>query len=658
MEQCSALPSINGKFSDPPTTDILETRPTSGVFTVRRALGMIPKSAGATSVARRTRHSEVAMISSWQQHESLLQRPSSSNVTSRNASTERRTERDKQPGNAIQNDSTDAFQRLRNDNALFRQENDLLRAKLVEKMRGQSKVVAGGQYRATSASPVAKVPPTPNSGCSKCSIARARAIKAHQESEQAHAATAELREYVDKIEASQHKLWEERSCNVNEIAKLREKLAEKAEHCILVETECAKLDKQVKRLQSEIDSTKFTQPFVEQEIVDNATQCTLQQSYDEESMADQQCEIEILKGEVQLLKQQRDEREQDLDKVSKTLEEIQMAMKLEKEQRDSEKSACNGEISQYKRRVLELEEINKTLQVSVQDIHQSREKELQLIQRANQETRDHVIAKEAEIQQLVKQHKTETLAVEQRNQTLIKALKVRIAQKVADVERLHALLAHHSTVKKENEAMKTRILDLEERIQYLISSNDLQQQQTVDLAQIERDKLLSEGAAEQHRLSEALNTLQQENRSLKTRISEVEAELADRDELMQSQKRSHERALECLVESSLRLCVVAPTVNVQLNTNGANKLNVSKDSSELASIMCRSTPQQDRIKCVIENDVLPQFTSVFLQEDDNASPQADVPMTRWLQELLQDMQARIATQLENIYSTTSGSSNE
>lgn len=56
---------------------------------------------------------------------------------------------------------------------------------------------------------------------------------------------------------------------------------------------------------------------------------------------------------------------------------------------------------------------------------------------------------------------------------------------------------------------------------------------------------------------------------------------------------------------------------------------------------------------MIESEVLPLFTSVFAQADDNASPQADVPMTRWLQELLQDMQTRIAAQLENIYSTAS-----
>ncbi|KAG6959324.1 hypothetical protein JG687_00008863 [Phytophthora cactorum] len=599
------------------------------------------------------------MTSTWQQYENQTQRPSSSHVTPRDAPTERRTERLKDPQNAFQGESRDEVQQLRDENATFRHENDLLRTKLVEKMRGQSKVVAGGQYRAASASTVARAPLAPSSVCTKCSTARTKAIKAHQESEQAQAATVELREYVAKIEASQQRLWEDRSSHVNEIAKLREKLAEKVEQCLLIEAECIKLDNQVRRLQSENDITKFTQPLVEKEVVDNATQCALQQSCDEESSADQLCEMAGLKAEVQLLNQQRDEREQDLKRISKDLEEVQMAMKLEKEKRDNETSLWHGERSEYKRRVLELEQINKTLQVSVQDLQHTHQKELQLLQRTNQEIRENVVAKEAEIQQLNKQHKTETLAVEQRQQTLVKALKVRIEQKVADVERLHALLADHSTVKKSNAAMKTHIQDLEEQLQSLISNNDLQQQQTADLALIERNKLLSEGAAEQRRLSEALSTFQQENRSLLTRISEVEAELEDRDVLMQRQKRSHDRVMERLVDSSLRLCVVAPTVNVQLNTNGAtmaSKMRKDKDSS--LSVICRSTPQEETIKRVIENDVLPQFTSVFLQEDDNASPLADVPMTYWLQELLHDMQARIAAQLENIYSTASANGTE
>ncbi|KAF1787851.1 hypothetical protein GQ600_12860 [Phytophthora cactorum] len=255
---------------------------------------MVPKSAGATSVARRFRHSEVAMTSTWQQYENQTQRPSSSHVTPRDAPTERRTERLKDPQNAFQGESRDEVQQLRDENATFRHENDLLRTKLVE-----NKVVAGGQYRAASASTVARAPLAPSSVCTKCSTARTKAIKAHQESEQAQAATVELREYVAKIEASQQRLWEDRSSHVNEIAKLREKLAEKVEQCLLIEAECIKLDNQVRRLQSENDITKFTQPLVEKEVVDNATQCALQQSCDEESSADQLCEMAGLKAEVQ-----------------------------------------------------------------------------------------------------------------------------------------------------------------------------------------------------------------------------------------------------------------------------------------------------------------------------------------------------------------------
>ncbi|KAG7381095.1 hypothetical protein PHYPSEUDO_006471 [Phytophthora pseudosyringae] len=688
MEQRSALPSLNGKDQPVmPKAHAPETRPTSSVSTGgRRALGTLPKSA---SVVRRTRHSDVVMPSSWQPpHENQVQRSStprdgstgrvSTSTThhpgklgvERDAQLQQQAERLREPEDR---DSRDEVMQLRDENATFRRENDLLRTMLVEKMRGQSKVVAGGQFRAASASTVARVSVASSSACTKCSTARTRAIKAHQETEQAEAATSELRKYVDHMEAAQQRLWEERSSLVNEIAQLRDKLAEKVEECFLVEAECTKLDKQVKMWQPENDMAELpTRPLKQKEVVDNATQCTFQQRCDDELQAVQVREIVSLKAELQLLVQQLDASDQGLQRVSKDLEEARKVANLEKEQRDNESSLWRGERSEYKRRILELEESEKTLRISIYDLQHAHQKELQLSQKANLELRADVVAKEADLQLINQQHKTETSARQQQQQTLVKALKVRIEHKVADVDRLHALLADHNGEKAAKAAMKEQIQDLEVHVQTLtkenaklIADNHFQQQQAAESAQIERDKLLSEGAADQRRLSEALSALQSDNRSLQTRISGAEAELAEQEVLMLRQKRSHARAMERLLESSLRLCVVAPTVNVQLNTNAANlagkisssisteKTPKDKNSSEMTSVTCRSTPQQDSIRQAIENDVLPLFTSVFLQGDDDASPQADVPMTRWLQDLLHDMQERIAAQLESIYSTAS-----
>lgn len=535
-------------------------------------------------------------------------------------------------------------------------------------MRGQSKVVAGGQFRAASASMSlsAKVPITPSSVCTKCSTARARAIIARQVSEQAQADTTELRKYVDTIEATQQRLWDERSTHVDEIMQLRDKLAEKVEECVLFEAEYTKLDKQLKMMQpgNKIKEL-FTQQPEEQEQVDEATQCTLQQSCDDKINAAQLREISTLKEENQLLAQQLDRRDQELHRVLKDLKESQKEVTLEKERCEREAQLRLGDNSKLKRQVVELEQTEEKLRESLQDFQNVHQKELQDIQETHRQSHKDVVVKETALKVLDQHHKAETKAREQRHQSIINALKVRIEQKVADVDRLHALVSKHTSEKVLNATMKKQIQDLEEQVQMLMTesaqstaANLLQQQRAAQVARNERDKLLREGAAEQLRLTEGFNAVKHDNRSLQTRISELEAELADHDELMQRLKRSHAQAMECLLESSLRLCVVAPTVNVQLNTNGVDLSSKTNNSSTEKVVMCRSTPQQDNIKRVIENDVLRRFTSVFLQNDDNSSPEVNVPLSRWLQDLLQDMQARISAQLESIYSTASANSSE
>ncbi|KAE8896981.1 hypothetical protein PF003_g19007 [Phytophthora fragariae] len=528
-------------------------------------------------------------------------------------------------------------------------------------MRGHSKVVAGGQFRAASATS-AKVPTAPSLACTKCMNARAKAVKAHHENAQAQTAAAELQKHVHRVEAAQSRLWEERSSHLAEIAQLRDKLTEKSEECVLIEEECIKLDKQVKMLQPESEETGIA--------VDEGVQCTLQQSADEVIKADQLREITAFKAEVQLLTEKLTERDQEIRRVSKDLEEAQTVAKLMKEERERETRAWLADSSEHSRRILELEEALTSSRKSLQDHQTAHQKECKLFEQVSQKLLADVKSKEKALEILEQKHKDDAFAQEQKHETLIHALKVRIAQKVADVDRLRAMVSElHAekvakrTLMKQLEAYEMQIETLMKENSDLVAKSLDQQQQTKQLSQGDLDKLSKQEAEELNRISEALKTAEQDNQTLQTRVAEVESDLAEQVSLLQRQKQSHARAMERLVESSLRLCVVAPTVNVQLNTNGAQlarrggilsteKTNAAdKEPTELVSIMCRSSPQQDNIKRVIENQVLPLFTSVFLQGDDNTSPQADIPMTRWLQELLQDMQTRIAAQLESIYST-------
>ncbi|GMF29255.1 unnamed protein product [Phytophthora lilii] len=477
----------------------------------------------------------------------------------------------------------------------------------------------------------------------------------------------ELRKYVDKIEAEQNRLWEDQREHLSEIAQLRERLAEKVEECLLIETECTKLDKQVKSLQPEndIDRIFVEQAEVENIMVDKESQCTLQQSSDDEIKASQLREIASLRSEVQVLAQQLNAREQELQLVSTDLGVVQATIKQKRAQREQVTKVWLDEVSALKKRVLELEQALESSKVFSNDHQVAYQKELRLIKVVNQQLRSELATRENAIQVLEQQHKEDQLKREQQQQTLVQALKARIEQKVADVDRLHALVSEHAAEKISYNAVKRQVEDLEHQVDILMKEKDrwitdnlLLQQEAEAKAQTQHDKLQD---VENRRLSKALSVAEQDRQLLQTQLSEVEAELADQILILQRQKRSHAKAMERLFESSLRLCVVAPTVNVQLNTNGAflkskgsnlssAAVNQDKEPTEGMSILCRSSPQHDSIKRVIESDVLPQFTSVFLQGNDDASPQSGVPMARWLQDLLIDMQSRIAAQLEGIYS--------
>ncbi|GMF29257.1 unnamed protein product [Phytophthora lilii] len=160
MELGSALPSINGKPAEHlggQKCEMPDTRPTSSAATGgRRALGILPKSAGATSATRHARHSEVMTTSSWHSYGDQAQRRSSMHSPSRmvvrvftsrtaantrveddsNAKQQQHEDYTKELDGSYQDliyDSRDEVQQLRDENATFRRENGLLRTKLVEK---------------------------------------------------------------------------------------------------------------------------------------------------------------------------------------------------------------------------------------------------------------------------------------------------------------------------------------------------------------------------------------------------------------------------------------------------------------------------------------------------------------------------------------------
>jgi hypothetical protein len=122
-------------------------------------------------------------------------------------------------------------------------------------------------------------------------------------------------------------------------------------------------------------------------------------------------------------------------------------------------------------------------------------------------------------------------------------------------------------------------------------------------------------------------------RRLAKLISQHES-MQNRAEQQQAALDSMRSQLESAVQSSVRLCVVAPTVNV---TFGGEKLSH------------KALLPRDKIAATLETEVLPAFTRAFVQEHEQAAPEGGGTMDDWLKEVTASMQSSIQKHLGQVF---------
>jgi hypothetical protein len=93
----------------------------------------------------------------------------------------------------------------------------------------------------------------------------------------------------------------------------------------------------------------------------------------------------------------------------------------------------------------------------------------------------------------------------------------------------------------------------------------------------------------------------------------------------------------------VRLCVVAPTVNVQVGGGGGG------GGAGGDTLSCKAALPSGRLRALIAEQVLPKFSALFLQQADATAPDGS-PIDAWLRVLAADMQASIETHLEAQFS--------
>jgi len=235
-----------------------------------------------------------------------------------------------------------------------------------------------------------------------------------------------------------------------------------------------------------------------------------------------------------------------------------------------------------------------------------------------------------------------------------------------ELERLRALLktSEHARAKAD-EYIVTQTLELAEASKRLhsrelyweaalASSTEIVEKQREEKLVLEgKHRMVGESLAEcskdKRNLTEALDDsetakldLQQQVADLLEEIERLKLKQAANAEAASADASTNRRALEKAISSSVRLCVVAPTVNVNI------PVSLSKDPMKFKSVLSRAALQE-----FLNREVFSQYSLLFKQEEENSAPlrtssgsgdagASDVEEIQvWISRLLGEMQASI-----------------
>merc|ERR1712147_467347 len=129
------------------------------------------------------------------------------------------------------------------------------------------------------------------------------------------------------------------------------------------------------------------------------------------------------------------------------------------------------------------------------------------------------------------------------------------------------------------------------------------------------------------------DTLEARVRDLTQRLKELEGECSQvRADARDAITKAKQEAMAMTLQSMVRLCVVAPTVNVHLSDPNATQ-------------QCKAPLPENRVRHIIEDDILPVFTKMFVQAEEGISPDG-TQLDSWLEEMLGEMQTSIEHHLQ------------
>lgn len=521
-------------------------------------------------------------------------------------------------------------------------------------MRGGSKIVAGGQFRCKGVVAAAATKPGASAQhvvvcCSTCATLRLDLKKSRHEITHYQHTVEELQREVAKMEAMQYTLWAENATQTREIEGLRGTADQ------LQQSQSSKDDK-IRSLELQIFSAhaEHAEPASDAEpvayshrsqIENSATQCSLLRGEGEFTNAIQ---ARAMTEEVGNLRRELTAQEVAVEAISKEWQEAKNALERERTDHDATRSEFARTVEHDALKIAQTEHL---LEVTRQELAQQQER-----------TADNISC-------LADQFAT-TAGLEAKNadlQSIIASLQAQVADTKAQNAELSHEVARLSSQTQDSELANT--LQTLEASRLLTEVEEHQRQHSVQQHQIQeqaaslmrfesevevwkkRIEHAEEAAcAETTRLQQQLASCDESCERLREQLTAAEHEIAENEAFVAKLKGAHAAALTRALHAAIRLSVVAPTVNVYLSDFGAS---TAKSNS---LVVCKPPPPRERIREVVESEILPQFTMLIVagseKQDDSGDGggQGTPPIEPWVRELLQSMQAKLTQQLRGVYS--------
>ena len=135
-----------------------------------------------------------------------------------------------------------------------------------------------------------------------------------------------------------------------------------------------------------------------------------------------------------------------------------------------------------------------------------------------------------------------------------------------------------------------------------------------------------------------LNDEKNNNAYLNSEVERLNGLKSDLTKRLQRESDNSRKSIETSIASSVRLCVVAPTVNV---TVASSKIKAKASLNEKA------------LKTFLTTEVLSKYSFLFKQQDEESSPVEKEPLQVWIQKMLNNMQQSIEDHVNNALTNAS-----